>query len=454
MNFPKRIRAINSATRTNSIMLMANVNRSQIEITETHFNIKSIPITVDDAVMNDVLYSAAENAKGMPSMVGNPVTLGHPNTDTGSGRSGGGLEDHFSGGTVNKVENVDGVWYANASIKKAILKAQDGGDIYANMLENGESIGVSTGLMFEDNQISGVNAKGKSFSRIAVNQQFDHLAMLANEEPAGGDDTVMRFNVADVMLESESDNESVISRTWNAIKSIFGNGDHELSHDQIQDKIHQKLNEGRGDNQRHLWPFEVFDDNFIYRDENDKLFRQSYALIDDDVIFIGDRTEVERVVEYKTVTNNNGDSTMLDRKQVIALLAGKNISVNADISDADLEAKLTEAINAKADPAPNVNADDQLKGLTLEDVKLAMNDLIKPLQDQLTANSDKELEGLKTQMKAMTANRLSDSLIDKMDASEINAHLAANGTPAFNSGGRQHYQSNADDNGLDNELPE
>jgi hypothetical protein len=428
---------------------MANVNRSQIEITETHFNIKSIPITVDDAVMNDVLYSAAENAKGMPSMVGNPVTLGHPDTDTGSGRSGGGLEDHFSGGTVNKVENIDGVWYANASIKKAMLKAQDGGDIYANMLENGESIGVSTGLMFEDNQISGVNAKGKPFSRIAVNQKFDHLAMLANEEPAGGDDTVMRFNVADVMLESESDNESVISRTWNAIKSIFGNGEHELSHDQIQDKIHQKLNEGRGDNQRHLWPFEVFDDNFIYRDENDKLFRQSYALVDDDVVFIGDRTEVERVVEYKTVTNNNGDSTMLDRKQVSALLAGKNISVNADISDADLEAKLTEAINAKADPAPNVKAD----GLTLEDVTKAINAGLKPLQDQLTANADKEQSELAGQVVKLDIG-IDEEAAKAMSVNALNSVLAKNGKPAFNSGGRQHYQSNANDNGLDNELPE
>ncbi len=60
--------------QTNSIMLMANVNRSQINITDTHYNIKSIPITVDDAVMNGVLYSATENAKGMQSMMGNPVT--------------------------------------------------------------------------------------------------------------------------------------------------------------------------------------------------------------------------------------------------------------------------------------------------------------------------------------------------------------------------------------------
>lgn len=441
--------------KLNSIMLMANVNRSQIEITETHYNIKSIPITVDDAVMNKVHYSDAENKKGMPSMKGNPVTLGHPVVDgvNVSARSGEGLAEHFSGGTIKRVYNKSDVWYADASIKKSVLNAQEGGPALAERLDNEESIAVSTGLEFEVNDISGVNKAGVPFSHSAINQNYDHLAMLAkNQAPAGGDDTVMRFNVADVMLESESDNESVISRTWNAIKSIFGNGDHELSHDQIQDKIHQKLNEGRGDNQRHLWPFEVFDDNFIYRDENDKLFRQSYALIDDDVVFIGDRTEVERVVEYKTVTNNNGDSTMLDRKQVIALLASKNISVNADISDTDLEAKLTEAINAKADPAPNVKADDQPKGLTIEDVKLAMNDLIKPLQDQLTANADKEQSELAGQVVKLDIG-IDEEAAKAMSVNALNSVLAKNGKPAFNAGGRPILQQNAD-NGLDNELPE
>jgi hypothetical protein len=251
----------------------------------------------------------------------------------------------------------------------------------------------------------------------------------------------------------ETNSKGVLSKAWNVIKSIFTNGEHELSHDQIQDKIFKKLNEGRLDDQRHLWPVEVFDDNFIYHDGNDKLFRQSYALVDDDVVFVGDRTEVERVVEYKTVTNNNGDSTMLDRKQVIALLAGKNISVNADISDADLEAKLTEAINAKADPAPNVNADDQPKGLTLEDVTAAINAGLKPLQEQLTANADKEQSELAGQVVKLDIG-IDEEAAKAMSVNALNSVLAKNGKPAFNSGGRPHHQSNADDNGLDNELPE
>jgi hypothetical protein len=434
---------------------MANVNRSQIEITETHYNIKSIPITVDDAVMNKVHYSDAENKKGMPSMKGNPVTLGHPVIDgvNVSARSGEGLAEHFSGGTIKRVYNKSDVWYADASIKKSVLNAQEGGPALADRLDNEESIAVSTGLEFEVNDISGVNKAGVPFSHSAINQNYDHLAMLAkNQAPAGGDDTVMRFNVADVMLEGEADNENVISRTWNAIKSIFGNGDHELSHDEIQDKIHQKLNEGRSDDQRHLWPREVFDTHFIYSDENGTMFKQAYAISDDEVIFIGERKEGEMV--FKETTNNNGDSTMLDRKQVIALLAGKNISVNADISDADLEAKLTEAINAKADPAPNVNADDQPKGLTLEDVTKAINAGLKPLQEQLTANADKELETVVAQVVALNKG-IDEAAAKAMGLAACNAFLAANGTPAFNtSGQRQHHQANANDNGLDNELPE
>ncbi len=364
MRTPKRIRAINSAVHTNSIMLMANVNRSQIDITSTHYNIKSIPITVDDAVMNGVLYSASENKKGMQTMVGNPLTLGHPSIDgnSASARNGAGLDDFYSGGTIKKVYNKSSVWYADASIKKSILNAQDGGSEYADMLENEESIGVSTGLIFEDNDITGTNSAGDTYTKSAINQSYDHLAMLANEAPAGGADTVMRFNIADAMPEHPVD--GMLDRFMAQAKAWFVN-----------------------------------------------------------------ESESGYNAQDKVITNdNNGD--LMDRNKIIALLAGKNISVNADISDADLEVKLTEAFNAKADPTPATVVEKP--GLTIEDVTAAVNAAVAPLQAQLTANANVEATELKTQMKAMTTNRLSDALIGKMDTQDMKDHLAANGAVAFN----------------------
>jgi len=288
---------------------------------------------------------------------------------------------------------------------------------------------------------------------MAVKAAIDNAKARLDQTQISDDDKASALSAIDkyqAKFENAEPKTNVISKAWNVIKSIFTNDKHEISHDQIQDKIFKKLNEGRSEDMRHLWPFKFFDTKFIYHSDNDILLMQSFAIIDDEVTFIGQPVEVEHVEDFIPVTNNNGDSIM-DRDELIALLAGKNISVNADISDADLKAKVTEAINAKADPAPDVN---DAKGLTLEDVTKAINAGLKPLQEQLTANTDKELDDVVAQVVALNQG-IDEETAKKMGVIACNVFLAANGTPAFNSSGqRQHYQSNVADNGLDNDLPE
>ena len=67
------------------ISLFANVSKSQIKETDTHFNIEGVPVTVDDAVMNGIHYTAKNNKLGMPSIRDRVVTLSHPTTINGSG---------------------------------------------------------------------------------------------------------------------------------------------------------------------------------------------------------------------------------------------------------------------------------------------------------------------------------------------------------------------------------
>ena len=371
--------------QTNQIILRANVNRSQIEITPTHYNIKSIPITVDDAVMNRVHYSAEENAKGMPSMNGNPVTLGHPVVDgqNASGVNGKGLEDYYSGGTIRNVYNNAGVWYADASIKKSVLNAQDGGKEYAELIESRQDIGVSTGLMFEANEMKGRNAKGEDYDASAINQSYDHLAMLANEEPAGGKDTVIRFNSKDT---------------------------------------------------------QVFDVNQLITNTDEKsLFKRFMSW------FVNETQN-----EYNSKReneSNNGDNAMRD-KIVAALNAAK---VETSGLDDDALFAAYNQLNSGDDKAPKAEATNS--GITAEQVAEIVANAVKPLQDQLAVNADAELKQLKTQMKAMTVNKLADSIVDKMDAQEMKDHLAANAAVDFNMGGYQH-QANADDGGYSAGMPE
>ena len=222
----------------NKIRLYTNVSKTQLSETDTHFKIKGIPITADNAVMNGILYSAEENAKGMPSMLGQPLTLAHPESNgfNISAKNGVGMQDFYSGGNITDVYNRDGIWYADADVKKSLLAAQDDGETYINALASKENIGVSTGLMFSDNELSGVNSKGEKYTKEAVNQSYDHLAMLLNETPAGGETTVMRFNGEDVDVvnvdsligstgdtEKDEISESFIDKVVNKVKAAFVN---------------------------------------------------------------------------------------------------------------------------------------------------------------------------------------------------------------------------------------
>ncbi len=202
--------------KTNTVVITANISKSQIKDTGTHWEIKSIPVTVDDSVMNGIFYPEAENKKGMPTLVGKPVCLSHPQDAEGnyvSGREGAGLENYFSGGTITSTYNMSGINYADASIKKSVLAAQDNSEWYVKALNSKESIGVSTGLTIPENSQEGIAPDGEVYSSMAINQEYDHLAMLPPDEgPAGGAATFMHFN-------AESKGKIILSNVDDVMKN-------------------------------------------------------------------------------------------------------------------------------------------------------------------------------------------------------------------------------------------
>jgi hypothetical protein len=182
------------------ISLFANISKSQIKETDTHFNIEGVPVTVDDAVMNGIHYSAENNKLGMPSIRDRVVTLSHPMTENGNGLdayAGESLQKFYSGGHIETVYADSGTWKVNICIDKDILRAQDKkqDSNFYDSLANKQDIGVSTGLYSEIEPSIGKNAKGVDYEGIATKQVYNHLAMLdASEPPAGGQSTFMRFN--------------------------------------------------------------------------------------------------------------------------------------------------------------------------------------------------------------------------------------------------------------------
>jgi len=179
------------------VNIFTNTSKAK-EVQSGIWQIQGIPMTVDNAVMNGIYYDKAENAKGLKSYRGQPVTLRHPEDEAGnpaSALSGTGLMNHFSGGVIVNTYNHNNVNYADAEFKESMLLAQDNGEYYLNKLKAGEPIGVSTGLFFDGNNDSGVAANGEEYHAKAINQVGDHLAMLPDDEPpAGGEATFIRFN--------------------------------------------------------------------------------------------------------------------------------------------------------------------------------------------------------------------------------------------------------------------
>lgn len=409
---------------TNSIMLFANVNRSQISITDTHYNIKSIPITVDDAVMNNVHYDAEDNAKGIPSINGQPVTLSHPDSDgvNISGKEGKGLADFFSGGTITNTYNMGGVWYADASIKKNMLKAQDDGERYANALETKSDIGVSTGLTFAYNEMQGKNKKGQPYTKRAVNQKYDHLAMLLDERPAGGDATVMRFNNKDV--EVVNINTLIDSPT--------------ITPEQEKTFMSWLFNKLGG--------------------------------------FAADKQSGYNKNEQTTNDNFNSEDHIMDRNQLIALLTNQGITVNADISDADLQKELETALNAKSDDKDKKGkkddkADDKEKdkknpfaknqedvpawAQTLIAANTALTAQVNTLQTSITANEEAEKAGMveavnklnlgfpETVVNAMSKADL-QTVLEKNGETFVNGSFATNGHKDQQQAGNHEFDINAE----------
>tara|TARA_R110002049_G_scaffold275507_1_gene453582 strand:+ start:348 stop:1466 length:1119 start_codon:yes stop_codon:yes gene_type:complete len=212
------------------IILATNTSKTTVKKSDGKYQINGIPITVDNSIMNNIKYPADENAKGMKTLNGMPMTLTHPADNDGrnvSVFSPDGI-DFYSGGKITNTYNKDGVWYADSDIDEKKLRASDMGEYFANRLDSGEPIGVSTGLTFEAN-----NESGDGYKMIARNMSFDHLAMLhESEKPAGGDATVMRFNGEDVQAFNfddikpvkEESTESIITRTLNAFAKKFSMG--------------------------------------------------------------------------------------------------------------------------------------------------------------------------------------------------------------------------------------
>lgn len=406
-----------------TVIINSKVSRSKIEHTDTDYILKGIPITVNESVMNGVLYSRADNEAGMASIVGKPITIDHPTDANGSFISaleGEGLKKFYSGGIVTNYYEKDDIWYVDAEINKAMLAAQNGGSALKEKLDSKSDLGVSTGLTIEYNEISGVNPAGKKYKRVAKGQFYNHLAAVNN--PAGGRMTTAVFNsentqeidFSEMLSNSKQENKNLVNKLFDMIRELVGN---ESSFNDTDSLIRAKLRAERTTKpDEYLYPSETYPNFFIY-EKAGTMLKQAYLLEEGVVTFVGEPKAVVKDVDWKEIKsdlNTNEDNSM--RKLLSAGLEAKGITVNSDMPDAELLKLYNENhVAANQDAGNGSKLLDAINALTakvdaMEKTKLTAEEEAKAKKaKELAANS--AIAGLgffEADLLKMETNRLDD----------------------------------------------
>ena len=388
--------------KTNA-QLYTNVGKSQIEETDTHFKISGIPVTKNNKVMNEIAYFEQHNAEGMPTIEEQPITLRHPKVSGAnvSAKQGRGLM-FFSGSLVGKHYLDNGTWKVDTLVNKKKLAAQDDGERWTEILSNKETFGVSTGLTFTRNSESG-ELDGVPYKMVAKGQNYDHLAFLDPkvEAPAGGEDTMVRFNA------NVEQGEVIVCNIDNDETSTI-----EKPSTQESQTINQSMF-----------------DKFICWMASHGDFAPA--------------TDKGYNSQEFDVNQLNEEGTMLDEK-IEAKLKAANIKVEG----LDADAKLA-AYNA-------LIADEQKPQTNSEETPAWAKDLVakvNSLETQLAANADKELNGLIADVVALKINGIDEAVAKTMGVNALKGLLEANSAEFVAEGyGTQHSGRNVNINSSEDEY--
>lgn len=332
------------------VHLLSTVNASAVTKTGGTYTIRDVCGAVDEIVMNGMLYPADALAAAAPTLEGKPAPAGHPKNAAGqfiSAVNGEALATAWIGSYVRNARHEGGRTLVDVVVNEAQAKAADAGARLLERLDaaiagtNTEPIHVSTGLLCEVVNAAG-ESRGKKYSRVATNVQYDHLAILLDEKGAGTpDDGVGMFlnsagqaepvEAGHISTEPE-DRRSAGLMSW--VMRLLGNAT-DVSFDQITSGLYALMAEG-------CWVREVFDRYAVWTDAEGRMWRQDYSVSSTgSVAFSGLAIEVTRKVEYHPVTNRKDDDTM--KEQILAALNAAGIK-----TDGLDEAALLTAYNALA----------------------------------------------------------------------------------------------------------
>jgi hypothetical protein len=418
-------------TRVN-ILSAVNADSIKIERTEVagekYAVIKNVLWMKDNIVLNDGLYSSSENAKGYASMDGRVMPFGHPevngqyvaissldNADVAVA-----LGKHYGGVHAQNVRQAGEEYFADVMINERVAKSHPDGEMLLNWVGKAEDyqvngaakpdpVHMSTGLMTARVNAKG-ESRGKSYSWIATQQSYDHLAILFHEQGAGGDEVAIAVNCESVINSVlPTVNEEVLDDSYGekmavlsaAVKERFATVD---AYAYVED----------------------FDDRTLIYCTPEGTYKISYHYEGDNPILTGSPEQVERETKY--VTKNVSAIERL--RSVLKYFSTKTKQPVVQVNTPEEQDMTPEEVQAIVDKAV---------GAAVDAVNLKLNSSeaqVKSLQDALQANSDSLLKDKRAAVAKVhgevVANALSGEALDAMFASVQTAAGILSGSVATN----------------------
>lgn len=423
---------VNVLTTINSA---SNISEQIID-GDPHYVIKNVVPVVDDVVMNNGLYPGEEIRKSYHGLDGKPAPYNHPMIDG----------KYVSASMIRAANQFSvGAWIENSShdgskalvdlkVNKVIAERSEKGqellgciEALMNSAEDAEPIHVSTGLLLNREAAEGTS-KGKKYTWIARNMEWDHLAILPPGVPGAGtpEDGVGIFatngeqieritvNLEDSTVPDESANK-INYKSWlhKAINYITNKSD--LSFENISEQIRQILKAEVGED---VWPYivAVYDDRVGFEIKG-QIFQQFYIVEDDVVKLVGERVKAVYKTELEPVKSTEGEISMTNE---------------------ELQAAFAEALKPVQESLTAVN--QKLTDIEAENVKL---------KEQLQANTEQEETAMRAAIIAEL--KLPESAVNALKGEALRETYALTSKPAALKGG---FQPNHADDDFDMEAPE
>lgn len=419
---------VNVLTTINSA---SNISEQVID-GDPHYVIKNVIPLCDDIVMNGGMYPSDEIKKSYDGLNGNPAPYNHPMVDGAyvSAHNIRAVNQYHVGSWIENASHDGSKVLVDLKVNKVIAERSEKGrellsriEALMNSAEGAEPIHVSTGLLLNREAAEGTS-KGKKYTWIARNMEWDHLAILPPGIPGAGGPAdgvgIFATNGEDIervvvsLEESVMTDESANKIKWwqRAINRLTGN---QLSFSDITEQLRNIIKE---ETNADAWPYIVaVYDNYFGVEIDGTIYMQSYIVREDMVELVGERVKAVYKTELEPVKTTQGEISMTNE---------------------ELQAALADALKPVQESLTAVNQ-------KLADVE-AQN---KTLRDQMQANAAQEETAMRAAI--MAELKLPESAVNALTGDALRETYALTSKAAPISGG---FQPNRAEEDFDMEAPE